>query len=453
MKAKLQALDWASLELLLDSWFGAELNRQSSLPFDSSQHSWNSALLAASLFKRGAFELRCTESGEVRSLAAHGFSPQILRTATPTRVFNRIEDLTAASFFSDPCTFILCDTNVLKCHPKFEQYLKEMRVPYLQIECTELNKSLHTARHIFAAIPEAVTRLIVVGGGLCCDMGGFVGGLRGCEIHLVPTTLLAAVDAGLGGKTGVNHPRAGKNQIGLFVALESVSVVTEFLTSLRPAQVHEGIGEILKHAFLAGTFDRWQPKIAALQTQAETSVVDWNEYQTLLQENLEFKNQIVSHDPFEKNIRALLNYGHTIAHLIEALTITSFQKNETQIHLSHGCAVALGQLFFLRLGWARTAPEGYAEALLALLKKEGIELPLYPLRDVETSARNLLLQDKKNTHEASSGLVRCVTPNYGCLGKIQSDQANALAALVADNTTLIDVDNLLIQLRNAGLFS
>jgi 3-dehydroquinate synthase len=453
MKALNRSPDWAALEALLDSWFTAGLSRHSILTFDSSQSSWETGLFAASLFKRGAQSLRCFSSGEVRDLNHEAFNQLHSKTMTSTAVIARFDEFFAHPIFSDARTAVLCDSTFLRCHPKVETRLKNSPVSYLKIECSEENKSLRTARGIFEAIPKNATRLIVMGGGICCDIGGFVAGMRALEIHLVPTTLLAAVDAGLGGKTGVNHHRAGKNQIGLFVSIASVFVVTEFLTTLQSSQLSEGLAEILKHAFLSGRQERWQEAIAILQHYSNAADITWDDLRVLLMENLDFKKQVVAHDPFEKNIRALLNYGHTTAHLLEALIASQKTGSMTTLALSHGCAVAVGQLCFHRLGWAKEAPQEYPDALLTLLQQESISLPLAALKAIEHTARGLLLQDKKNTHEATAGLVRCVTPRYGCLEDLHNFKPNDLSSVVAENTTRIEVDVLLTQLQNAGLFS
>ncbi|MBM3381180.1 MAG: 3-dehydroquinate synthase [Betaproteobacteria bacterium] len=444
--------NWNALESLLENWFSLQLNRTSALSFDSTIHSWDTGLLAAALFKRGARELHCIKSGEIRSVTQPGLQHKPAQHTTETTVYNKFEELWANLVFSAPGTAVLCDKNFLRCHPQVEDQLRRARVPLVQMDCTEETKTLHTAREIFSAIPASTQHIVIMGGGICCDLGGLVGGLLGCKIRLVPTTLLAAVDAGLGGKTGANHARAGKNQIGLFVTLQSVDVVTEFLSTLQPSQVREGSAEILKHAFLEGSFTRWLPALNELQLQASSSAVKWANFRELLLNNLNFKKRITQIDPLEKNIRALLNYGHTVAHLLESL-FASAQSNKLNTPLSHGCAVALGQLCFLEIGWASSAPEGYHNALVQLLQNEGIVYPLKELDTISVTARKLLLQDKKNTDATDFGLVRCITPQYGCLANLEAIDESQLGSLVAENTALIHVDELLRELKNAGLFS
>lgn len=451
MKLMNARLNWPAIESLLDSWFAGGFSRSSALPFNSSEHSWETALLAGAMFKRGAAEVICFTSGEKRPIPIPYAISSQQSIATKYEIFPEFEDFLSMRGHLNSNGFAVCDAKVLELHPNIEASLNRRDIRVLKIECTEETKSLFTVQSLLSKIPEKPDHLLVIGGGICCDIGGFLGGLIGCRIHLVPTTFLASVDAGLGGKTGVNHREAGKNQIGLFVSLESVSVITSLLKTLSATCVRQGIAEVLKHTFLAGSLERSQPTLEKLITEANIAALEPMEIKSLIQENLDFKARIVSFDPIEKNIRSMLNFGHTTAHLLESLSATqSAQQSGKFSVISHGVAVATGQLCFLRMGWAKYAPSAYSTLLEALIEAENIHLPIYNLNSIDLEARKILRQDKKNQVEKSSNIL-CITPLYGCLKTIPQD--NELRSFLEMNTRLLDADNLLLHLKISGLFS
>jgi 3-dehydroquinate synthase len=451
MKRMNAHLNWPAIESLLDSWFAGGFSRSSALPFNSSEDSWETALLAGAMFKRGAPELTCVSSGEKRPIPSpHAFSSQ-KSISTQYKIFSEFEDFLGMREHPNSNGVAVCDARVLELHPDIEVSLNRRNIRVFKIECTEEKKSLFTVQSLLSKIPEKPDHLFVIGGGICCDIGGFLGGLIDCRIHLVPTTLLASVDAGLGGKTGVNHREAGKNQIGLFVSFESISVVTSLLKTLSATSVRQGIAEVLKHTFLAGSLERCQSTLEKLITESNLAALEPREIQSLIQENLDFKARIVYFDPIEKNIRSMLNFGHTTAHLLESLSATqSAQQSGKFSAISHGAAVATGQLCFLRMGWAKNAPPAYSTLLEALIEAENIRLPIYNLKDIEFAARKILRQDKKKQVGQSSNIV-CITPSYGCLKTLP--QNNELILFLEMNTRLLDAENLLLQLKISGLFS
>lgn len=200
-------------------------------------------------------------------------------------------------------------------------------------ELTELSKTLETTAKIIEAIkdesPDELYYLI--GGGVFCDTAAFAVGLLGRRFVLLPTTLLAMVDACVGGKTGVNYPPYGKNQIGLFQFPEQVSVWTGWLKTLDQRQIRAGLAESYKHALLSGS-----EALLALFSSAD---IQKNIKEQLLA-LIEVKAKVVCQDPGENGLRATLNLGHTFAHALEAL---SHRRGLEQI--LHGEAVALGLVF------------------------------------------------------------------------------------------------------------
>ncbi len=169
--------------------------------------------------------------------------------------------------------------------------------------------------------------LIAFGGGVIGDMTGFVASTyqRGVNFIQIPTTLLSQVDASVGGKTGINN-KFGKNLIGAFYQPQAVYIETSFLDTLSPREFSAGVSEIVK---MAVTFDEdffiWLEN-ANLNKKEDLRVA--------IQKSVETKAFVVSEDEKEKGVRAVLNYGHTFAHVIENLTKYS--------HFLHGEAVSIG---------------------------------------------------------------------------------------------------------------
>ena len=174
---------------------------------------------------------------------------------------------------------------------------------------------------------------IALGGGITLDLVGFIAATfcRGVDVIYIPTSLLAMVDASLGGKTAVNTAY-GKNLIGCFSNPQSVWIDVKFLETLPKRDFISGMAEVIKHAFIADKeFLKWlkvnKEKIYAL---------DISTVEQMIVKSTEIKQKIVEQDEFERGMREALNFGHTIGHVIETLS------NYT---VSHGEAVAMGMMF------------------------------------------------------------------------------------------------------------
>ncbi len=203
--------------------------------------------------------------------------------------------------------------------------------------------------------------VIAFGGGTVGDLAGFVAGgfLRGIDYVQIPTTLLAQVDAAIGGKTAVNLPE-GKNTIGLFHHPRAVICDTEMLSTLDPAELRSGLFEVLKigairAAELLGVLERVLPELLARDAHALAPVVA---------AAVAAKAEIVEADPEEGDLRRLLNFGHTLGHALESLSGYS--------GLRHGEAVGYGMLFALELARERGLEARVAERLVALIRKIGL---------------------------------------------------------------------------------
>lgn len=226
--------------------------------------------------------------------------------------------------------------------------------------------------------------IIAMGGGVTGDIAGFVAATyqRGIPWLQVPTTLLAMLDASVGGKTGVDTP-SGKNLVGAFHQPEAVIMDPAALGTLPPVELRNGLAEAVKHAAIV---DR--EHFAWLATKADAILArDPGTIEELLRANVGIKAQVVQADEREAGRRAILNAGHSIGHAVE---------HASGFSLSHGEAVAIGLVIEARLGEALHVTEaGTAAALAGLLERFG--LPVRIPGGLEADRIVMALRsDKKN---------------------------------------------------------
>ena len=234
--------------------------------------------------------------------------------------------------------FILVDENTHQhCLPKLLLQIERLsKAEIIEIESGEQNKNIGICAQIWEALTELKadrkSLFINLGGGVICDMGGFIASTfkRGLDFINIPTTLLSQVDASVGGKTGIDLNNI-KNQIGLFSLPKAVFVLPDFLETLPQEQVLSGFAEMVKHALIADE-KYWEviQKIAKPDAAA---------LEGLIQKSIEIKNNVVQQDPTEKGLRKILNFGHTIGHAIESLSLEKDAKP-----LLHGEAIAIGMI-------------------------------------------------------------------------------------------------------------
>jgi len=206
----------------------------------------------------------------------------------------------------------------------------------------EQNKRLETVSEMYASFALAsLTRksaVIALGGGVCGDMAGFAAAtyLRGIDVIQVPTTLLSQIDSSIGGKTGVDL-EVGKNLVGAFHQPAAVIADSRFLDTLTVRFMNDGMGEAIKYGCIADKdlFDGIADK-----------TIDRAE---MIYRCMKIKAEVVEADEFEQNIRAILNYGHTIGHAVEKLG--NFER------FSHGESVGIGMLYAARIGAALGYPD------------------------------------------------------------------------------------------------
>lgn len=255
------------------------------------------------------------------------------------------------------------------------------------LDCGEENKSVESVSRIWMMLSKQGARrssiLVCVGGGVVTDLGGFAASTfkRGMHCINVPTTLLAQVDASLGGKTGFNF-NGLKNEIGTFSIPEKVIIDPRFLNHLPVRERMSGFAEMIKHGLLSNR--EYLTRLLNLEHQEMTQ-----EYMLeLIRRSVTIKNEIVTRDPREQGLRKVLNFGHTIGHAIESLSITR------GVPLLHGEAVALGLVAELYLSVKEKGfPEEVYREVRNFVKQH---YPPYPLMDHVDTLYELMLHDKKN---------------------------------------------------------
>lgn len=259
----------------------------------------------------------------------------------------------------------------------------------------EVGKTLQICETIYSWLKnngaDRNALLINVGGGALCDVGGFCAStyMRGIEFWNIPTTLLAMVDASVGGKNGINLGHH-KNYIGTFNAASHVFVSPHWLKTLPREQLLSGWAEVLKHGILIG---------GKHYQQSIKNVPNTHDHQTwlpILQWNIKVKSSIVERDFTESGERKLLNLGHTIAHALESWS------HDTKQAVSHGTAVAWGLVIETKLAIATSEIPAETKALHECI--ESFVQSLYPrvpfgVNDIP-SLINYIKADKKNTNEA-----------------------------------------------------
>ncbi len=286
--------------------------------------------------------------------------------------------------------FIIVDsiTNEV-CLPKLLPLIEtESRIEIIEFEAGESNKSIDTCIQIWNVLTELgadrKSLIINLGGGVVSDLGGFVASTfkRGIDFINIPTTLLAMVDASIGGKTGIDLGSL-KNQIGIINNPKLVVIDSEYLVTLPQMEMRSGLAEILKHGLI---FDAsyWKQFL-------DLSKLDFADFDSIIYDSIKIKNEIVMQDPNEKGIRKALNFGHTLGHAIESY----FLENPTKKNLLHGEAIAIGMILesYISMIKKLISKEEYLEIKSTI--KSIFEVVNFDKSDIQ-SILDLLIHDKKN---------------------------------------------------------
>jgi 3-dehydroquinate synthase len=288
--------------------------------------------------------------------------------------------------------FILADENTnTDCVPfVLANIHTDIEYDILEIEHGEEQKNLDICLGLWEALSEygadRKSVIINIGGGVITDLGGFVASTykRGIPFINIPTSLLAMVDASIGGKTGIDLGHL-KNQIGVINTPELIVVDTSFLATLPQLEMRSGLAEMLKHGLIFDE-DYWN----RLQNLSASTIADLD---GLIYESIIIKKDIVAQDPTEQGVRKTLNYGHTIGHAIESY----FLEHSEYKRLLHGEAIAMGMIMETYLSMK----------YLGFSKEEGEKIKsvfksIYGHVDILVSDYapiiELLKYDKKNEH-------------------------------------------------------
>lgn len=239
--------------------------------------------------------------------------------------------------------FVLTDNNTHNhCFPLINNIPTLNQAKVIIIPADDSNKTIESLSKVWKELTNnGATRhslLINLGGGMITDLGGFAAATfkRGIKYINIPTTLLGAVDAAVGGKTGINF-EGYKNEIGAFYPSEQVIISTDFFHTLSKEAILSGYAEMIKHALIHSAGDLEKLLSFPLDN------LNYTQLNELLFRSVGIKRGIVDQDPFEKNIRKALNLGHTTAHAMESFAISKGKP------IPHGYAVAWGIIVELYL--------------------------------------------------------------------------------------------------------
>ena len=323
--------------------------------------------------------------------------------------------------------FVLCDdVTVRLCWPVINNMPCMMGVQPIVIGSTDTHKTLDTLAAVWTALQTGgATRhslIINLGGGMVTDLGGFAASTfkRGIHYINIPTTLLAMVDASVGGKTGINF-RGLKNEIGVFSEADTVIIDTCFLRTLDTENLLSGYAEMLKH----GLISNHKHLAEVLSTVCGDDIATNNTLRALLAESVAVKQRIVEQDPHEQNLRKALNLGHTFGHAFE-----SFAMQEERPIL-HGYAVAFGLVCELYLSCVKCGfPTDVMRQVVNFIK-EHYGTFHYTCDDYPTLF-HLMQHDKKNVGD---------TINFTLLSNVGELQLNQTA-------TRTEIDEALDFLRD-----
>jgi 3-dehydroquinate synthase len=267
--------------------------------------------------------------------------------------------------------------------------------------------------HLVGMQARRDANVIALGGGVVGDISGYAAAsyMRGIRFVQVPTTLLAQVDASVGGKTGINHTE-GKNLIGAFHQPDAVFIDTNTLETLQDREFQAGMAEVIKYgAIMNEAFFTWLESVAIKIKARDKEILHY-----MIQQCVKNKAEIVAADERESGVRAILNFGHSFGHALE--TTTSYQR------YLHGEAVAIGMVIAARLSEQRKLCQpGTTVRLASLLDLFGLPVSL-PTDITLQAMTNALELDKK----AVAGGLRLIL--LSALGNAQIDDQSTHEEIV-----------------------
>ena len=243
--------------------------------------------------------------------------------------------------------YVLTDTTTKEeCLPLLKKFYCMKEAQVITIPATDSHKDIESLMMVWKGLQEGGASrhscMINLGGGMVTDLGGFAASTfkRGINFINIPTTLLAMVDASVGGKTGINFGGL-KNEVGVFNDSKFVILDTEFLKTLDSENICSGYAEMLKHGLIS-TEAMWEELVSF-----DLANPDLKQLQRMVDDSVKVKERIVEQDPHEKGIRKALNLGHTFGHAFESWAL----KRKP---ILHGYAVAFGLIPELYLSVIKT---------------------------------------------------------------------------------------------------
>ena len=285
--------------------------------------------------------------------------------------------------------FILVDETTRQlCLPLVEGFDCLRQAEIITIGATDQHKTLESLTHVWSSLQRGgATRhslMVNLGGGMVTDLGGFAASTfkRGLNYINIPTTLLAMVDASVGGKTGINFGGL-KNEIGVFSTARSVILDTQFLRTMDAENMLSGYAEMLKHGLIAND-SMWAELL-----NFDIDMPDYHQLSRMLEDSVKVKERIVEEDPTEKGIRKALNLGHTVGHAFESFAL---QRKP----VLHGYAVAWGLICELYLSHIKTGfPIEKMRQTVSFINEHYGKLSI--TCDDYPTLLELMTHDKKNT--------------------------------------------------------
>ena len=316
--------------------------------------------------------------------------------------------------------FILTDETTRKlCWPVVSGYPCLQNAEVISIGATDTHKTLESLAHVWEELGRMGgtrhTLLINIGGGMVTDLGGFAASTfkRGISYINIPTTLLAMVDASVGGKTGINF-RGLKNEIGVFNNAATVILSTQFLRTLDHENILSGYAEMLKHGLISN--EAMWAELMNFSLGAEP--LDLTTLQRMLADSVAVKQRIVTEDPLEHGIRKALNLGHTVGHAFESFALSTLGTvPSVRTPQLHGYFVAFGLVCELYLSTVKTGfPTDKMRQTVSFIREHYGRMPI--TCDDYPTLFELMTHDKKNT----AGII-----NFTLLGDIGDIRINQTA--------------------------
>ncbi len=325
----------------------------------------------------------------------------------------------------DKCFILVDERTLVHCLPLLKDVQATRDAVTIVIPAGDSNKTLNSLSIVWGQLTQnRATRhslLINLGGGMVTDLGGFAAATfkRGIRYINIPTTLLGAVDAAVGGKTGINF-QGYKNEIGAFYPAQAVLLSPDFFRSLDRPAILSGYAEMVKHALIHSTKE-WK----ALLT-FPLQEINYPSLNELAFQSVAIKQAIVEKDPYERNLRKALNLGHTAGHAFESFALGRDEP------IPHGYAVAWGLVVEL---WLSHRLHGFPEEKLRktvrFIQQHYGPFPI-TCSDFET-LHEIATHDKKNVGEA----IRFT---------LLTEIGNVLIDQVVEKNTLFDAFDFFVEL-------